>query len=87
MLIILFLIEFFNRKVLFPGSLKFLCLLYFLIGCLFQCVVSFFYRVSRRLNIRVRCDSEIHRLVLYDLADVQVVLNLQSPGRLENLFY
>ena len=49
-------------------------------------MVSFFYRVSRRLNVRVRCDSEIHRLVLYDLADVQVVLNLQSPGRLENLF-
>ena len=84
-LIVLFLIEFCNQKLFFPGSLNFSCLLYSLIELLFQCVVSIFYRGSRRLSDPLRRDRRSYRLVVYEIDAVQVVIDVQSLERLENL--
>ena len=52
-------------------------------GYLFQCVV--YHRVWCRLNVRVRRDRGVYRLLVYDLDGVQVVLGVKSLGRLEKL--
>ena len=44
-----------------------------------------FYHVNHRLNIRVRHDTKIYRLVVYELGDVQVVLDVQSLEKLASL--
>ena len=54
-------------------------------GYLYQCVVSNVYHVGHRLIVRVRRYTGIFRLVLYVLGVFQVVIDVQSLKKLENL--
>ena len=62
-----------------------MCLLYSFMGYLFQCVVSSCYHVCHMLNVHVHHEKGIHRIVGDDLGDAQVVLDVQSLEKLENL--
>ena len=84
-LLVLFSTDFSNRITSFPDSLNFLCLLHSVMGYLFQCVVFIFFRVNRKLNVRVRRDTGIYRLVVKDIDCVQVVLCVQSLAGLKNI--
>ena len=78
MLIVLFLVEFSNRKTLFLLSLCFLCQLYNSRGYYFQYVVSNFCLEDHKLKVCVHRGTDFDSLTCYNLGIFQVLLGAQS---------
>ena len=74
----------FQSKNIISCILCFLCQLYILKGCYFQCVVSNFYRTDHILIFHVRRGMGICHLILYDPCICQAPLGVQSLEKLEN---
>ena len=85
MFVVLFQVVFSNQKTFFLGILYFLYLLYNLMECLFQCVVSIFHHGDYKLIIHVLRQREIWYLVLSDLGIFQVQIDVLSLEKLGNL--
>ena len=79
-----FQVGFSNQKTLFLGNLYFLCRLYNLRGCLFQCELSNFCHGDRKLIFHVHPRRENCHLVLYELGIFQVRLDVRNLEKLKS---
>ena len=85
MLVEIFQVVLSYQKTTFRGILYFLCRLYNLMGCLFQCVVTNFCHGDCKLMFHVIRGRENCHLGLFDLGIFQVRLDVRSLEKLESL--